>query len=442
MPALRRGALSLTPQAWTASPELFASGPEFAAAAAALQRLGGDLTADDLARTGVAALLGSDEQFDPQTIGADLASYAARGDVEHIELVGLNACDLPNGPIPLAGWELVRLGRSGVRDLMPVPAAADFAPRLGWDLTAAGATWWLRRSTGHKARYRHPPLGLLLHFSTRALHECAVEPLTVLALADDAPLRPLSYYVVECGVAVHCISGENLDYHWVSYGPDEEDIRPQFPTHECYGAFGGCRTQEEWPKLMRFCEVVGPMVERAYQQKKSADSGHRGAERLIRAADHFLNAVIDANPHIPPQQRTVLELSIALEVLLVTGNSGWSRKFRNGAACLGGRNQAEREGIRKHAEAFYTVGSDYRHGGELWSLYDSRDSTASPEGQKSLDVVECRELARKLLLHGLALLDSGTPKSVADLCAEAQYQVETGAWMTNLIDELYSRLQL
>jgi hypothetical protein len=40
------------------------------------------------------------------------------------------------------------------------------------------------------------------------------------------------------------------------------------------------------------------------------------------------------------------------------------------------------------------------------------------------------------LLHGLALLDSGTPKSVADLCAEAQYQVKTGAWMTNVIDEL------
>jgi len=63
---------------------------------------------------------------------------------------------------------------------MPVPAAAYFAPRPGWDLTAAAATWWLRRSTGRKARYRHPPLGLLAHLWTRALHECAIEPLTVL----------------------------------------------------------------------------------------------------------------------------------------------------------------------------------------------------------------------------------------------------------------------
>jgi len=148
VPALRRGLPPSTPQSWTASPELFARLPEFGAAATALQRLGGDLTAADLAQTGVAGLLGSDVQFDVQGVGTDLACYGARGDVERLDLVGLNACR----PVPVAGWELIRLGRSGIDGLMPVPAAARFMPRPGWNLTAAAATWWLRRSTGREAR--------------------------------------------------------------------------------------------------------------------------------------------------------------------------------------------------------------------------------------------------------------------------------------------------
>jgi len=214
---------------------------------------------------------------------------------------------------------------------------------------------------------------------------------------------------------------------------------PWFVEQDYYAHFDESHPQEEWPKWLHFCEVVSPMVERVHQK---ARAGHQGVQRWERATRHFLGAMMDARKDVSPRHRkTVLEFSVALEVLLVTGNSGWSRKFRNRAACLGSRNEAEREDIRKRAEALYKAGSDYRHGGELWSLYDSRDSTTSPEGQKSLDVVECRELARKLLLHGLALLDSGTSKSVADLCAEAQCQDKTSSWMTKVIDELYSRLQ-
>lgn len=418
VPALRRGLLSLTPQAWTASPELFASGPEFAAAAAALQRLGGDLTAADLAYTGVAALLGSEERFDPQQVGADLARYAARGDFECLELVGLNACDLPDGPVPVAGWELVRLGRSGVRSLMPVPDAADFVPRPCWDLTAAAETWWLRRSKGRRAHHS----GLIIDFSTRDLHEYAVEPLLVLALANDAPLRPLSCYVVERGVAVWRTRGEELTYDEVSYGPDEEDVRPQFHDHEYYTHFSGCREQAEPSEWRRFCDVVGPMVEGAHQK---VGKGHQGAERLTRAAGHFLDAVMDARPDVPPRHRTILELSVALEVLVVTGDKDWARKFCNGAAWLGGRDDARRQAIRKRAEALYKAGSDYRHGGELGPLYDSRDTGALQPTDEALDVADCRDLTRQLLLHGLALLTNGMPGSVAEVCARSQGRGES-----------------
>lgn len=59
---------------------------------------------------------------------------------------------------------------------------------------------------------------------------------------------------------------------------------------------------------------------------------------------------------------------------------------------------------------------------------------------RALDVADCRDLVRRLLLHSLALLDSGTPESVADLCARAQDQVEAGNWITNVLDEFHSRL--
>jgi hypothetical protein len=424
----------LTSQVWTAAPELFTSTPEFAAAAVALQRLGGDLTADDLTQTGVAALLGSDKQFDPQTVGAELTRYAARGDVERLYLVGLNACDLPDGPVLVAGWDLVRLGRSGVEDLMPVPAAARFMPQPGWDLTAAAATWWLRRSAGRQARRK----GRVLDFSGRALYEHAAAPLLTLALVDDAALQPLSSYVVDRGVAVHRTGGEDLTYDDLRHGPNDEDVHPEFHDHESYSYFGGRRSQAEWPEWRRFCEVVGPMVESVYQK---VSQGRQGAERFTRAAGHFLDAVMHASPHGPPQQRTVLEFSIALEVLLVTGNSEASLQFRNGAAWLSGRNDAARKAIHAHARDLYNAGSKYRHADKLLSLYDSRDHDAPPASGKVFDIATGRALVRKLLLPGLAVLDSGMQKSTADLCESAQYQAETGRWMSNVVDELYSSLQ-
>jgi hypothetical protein len=416
VPALRRGLPRLTPRSWTESAELFASVPEFVAAATALQRLGGDLTAADLAQTGVAGLLSSDEQFDVQGVGAALARYAAHGDVECLDLVGLNACRLPDGPVPVAGWDLVRLGQSGIEDLMPVPAAARFMPHAYWDLTAAAATWWLRRSAGKKARSN----GRYLDFSGRALHEKAAAPLLVLALADDAPLRPLSYYVVERGVAVHRTGGRDLAYDEFWCGPGEQDMQPFSLDHDTYAHFGGRRSQDQQSKWRHFCEVVGPMVEDVYRK---ASAGHQGAERLTRAARHFLDAVMDTRPGAPPRHRTILELSVALEVLLLTGNmKDWSRKFRNGAAWLGGRDDAGRQAIRKRAEALYKAGSDYRHGGELGPLYDIG---ALQPVNEALDVADCRDLTRQLLLYGLALLANGTPYSVAEVCARAQGQGET-----------------
>lgn len=301
---------------------------------------------------------------------------------------------------------------------MPVPDAADFVPRPGWDLTAAAETWWLRRSEGRRAHHS----GLIIDFSTRDLHERAAAPLLALTLADDAPLRPLSYYIIERGVAVRHTRGEELAYDEFRRGPDEEDVRPQFHDHEYYAHFGGRRGQTQRSEWRRFCDVVGPMVESAHQK---ASKGHQGAEQLIRAAGYFLDAVMDTRPGVPPRHRTILELSVALEVLIVTGNKNWARKFRNGAAWLGGRDDARRQAISKRAEALYKAGSDYRHGGELGPLYDSRDTGALQHADEALDVADCRDLTRQLLLHGLALLDSGTPDSVADHCAMAQGRGES-----------------
>jgi hypothetical protein len=123
-------------------------------------------------------------------------------------------------------------------------------PQSDWNLTAAAATWWLRRSTGQKDRRKSP----ILDVSGRALHENASAPLLVLALADDAPLRPLSYFVVERRVAVHHIHGKELAYYEFPQSPGGQDMRPWFNDHEYYANFGGRRSQAEQLAWQRFCE--------------------------------------------------------------------------------------------------------------------------------------------------------------------------------------------
>ncbi|MGH3515351.1 MAG: hypothetical protein ACRDRB_24265, partial [Pseudonocardiaceae bacterium] len=72
----------------------------------------------------------------------------------------------------------------------------------------------------------------------------------------------------------------------------------------------------------------------------------------------------------------------------VTGNSEASLQFRNGAAWLGGRDDAARKAIRAHARDLYNAGSKYRHGGNLLSLYDSRDHDAPPTSGKVFDITQ------------------------------------------------------
>lgn len=113
-------------------------------------------------------------------------------------------------------------------------------------------------------------------------------------------------------------------------------MQPHFPDHEYYAHFGGRRSQTQQSEWERFCEVVGPMVARAYQK---ASTNHQGAERFVRAAGHFLDAVVDARPHVAPRHRTVLNYRKDWRIVGSTAGiltalsavlAGWAARASNG----------------------------------------------------------------------------------------------------------------
>jgi hypothetical protein len=149
----QRGRLALTPRSWTERATDFRDVAGFAQGETA-RHLGGDLAAEDLAKTGVASLLGSQEGFDVPQLSRELARCAARGDCSSIIHIALDVDGLPEGPTPIAGWELVRYTREQVRALAPIPTAAHHQAWLGWNPTSAALTWWLRRDEGIQERTR------------------------------------------------------------------------------------------------------------------------------------------------------------------------------------------------------------------------------------------------------------------------------------------------
>ena len=73
--------------------------------------------------------------------------FAAGGDSETDELVGLDiAGELPDG-LYIGGWELHRYTEDELDDYELVPAVHT-RNRRAWDRTAAAGTWWLRRPAG------------------------------------------------------------------------------------------------------------------------------------------------------------------------------------------------------------------------------------------------------------------------------------------------------
>jgi hypothetical protein len=423
----QRGPVALVKSAWTERGELFVGVEGFAEARSAACALGGDLTVEDLERTGVAGLLGSGNALPVAQLGMELARYAARGDCPSLVLVALDAHGFPPEATALGDWELVRLRREQVRALAPVPQAADHS-RPGWDQKGAELTWWLRRHRG--IRERTP--GTVISLTDDPYAE-AIAPLLAIALAGlnfageenrFPPFAcPVGRFDVEVGNRVRHIAGSTIEFT----EDDEVGIQTFSRPYSLPVADRG-----------KWRDVVSKLG--LYLRDVQSASG-RAPERFLRAGHHYLRGAVLSATSIWPQQETVFQWMTALEVLLSDGNArgGYSGGFKTNAAWLGGFDDADRHGIRQFAGTLYDAGSKYRHGAELYELNQAGPTERAerrPPGK--LDVRRADRLVRRLMLNGLALLIEGL--GVSELCGKAQHQRAAGDRIAESVRRLHDAL--
>jgi hypothetical protein len=364
-----------------------ASHPAFANAQQLAAALGGDLDSHALERTGVIMLLadaaagGTLDDLDLGTIVADLARYAGGGDCEHLQLVGLDIDGAPDGPTPVAGWELVRLTEADLDRFAPVPAAAHHQPHQAWSREVASRMWYLRRSQGFA-----PPIGLVVRFRSPFLYEPVWRPLVVLALYQDEIPRVAVEYRVEVGRRVQRIAGQELEAF--PAGPDEDEGYLQVQ----YGPFG--IPADEHERFTRFASAVSPLLDSLATQTRT--------ERCFaRAATHFLSAS-ESHLLLGAEGKALMDYSIALETLLGgDAKTEVSRRVSQRAAVLCAFDDDGRLEVKEQIAATYDAGSSYRHGDEPWKLHTQYDSRPPAGKKKTLDLATVHHLTRKVLLRWL-----------------------------------------
>ncbi len=369
------------------------SQPAFGDARRLAAALGGHLDENALERTGVIMLLadaaarGALDDLDLARIAVDLARYAAIGDCEHLELVGLDIDDAPDGPTPVAGWELVRLTEADLDRFAPVSAAARYQPYQPWSREVASETWYLRRSPGFA-----PPIGLVVSFRSPFLYEPVWRPLTVLALYQDEIPRVVVEYRVEVGRRVHRIAGQELEA--LPAGPDENEGHLQVQ----YGPYG--IPAEEQERFTRFANAVALLPD-------SLATRGRDERRFARAATHFLSAS-ESHLMLGAEGKALMDYSIALETLLGgDAKTEVLRRVSQRAAVLCGFDDDGRLEVQAQIKAAYAAGSSYRHGDEPWKLHAQYDSRPPAGKKKTLDLATVHHLTRRVLLRWLIVAARG-----------------------------------
>ncbi len=368
----------------------FVSQPAFASARQLAAALGGHLDNPALERTGVIMLLadaaarGTLDDLDLPTIALDLARYAAGGDCEHLQLVGLDIDDAPDGPTPVAGWELVRLTEADLDRLAPVPAAAPYQPHQPWSREVATQMWYLRRTRGFG-----PPVGLVLSLRSPFLYEPVWRPLMVLALYQDEIPRVAVEFRIEVGRRVQRIAGQELEALPAGPGDDDEGyLQVQYGPYRI--------PADEHERFTRFASAVSLLL-------GSLAAQARTERRFARAATHFLSAS-ESHLLLGAEGKALMDYSIALETLLGgDAKTEVLRRVSQRAAVLCAFDDDGRLDVEAQIAATYAAGSSYRHGDKPWKLHTQYDSRP-PEGKKkTLDLATVHHLTRKALLRWLVV---------------------------------------
>ena len=356
---------------------------------------GRPLDAAALLSTGVFGMLQSRAPHDFHAVAEDLAGYLAGPSVGIWDYAILDGNFTTDDPIPVIDdWELVTPTSDDLRQLLPLPATADYQEGRPFKPQDYGSLTMLRRTLPEL-----PHHGPLLRFDV--FYSLAVDrrahalwrPLLLLSLFENPVLQLWARYQVEPGRRIDKLFD---DVDWDVWTPDGViDIE-----HPRTGDFGD---YIDLPMLRRFLsELSSRMPEDLSGQPNRTES--KPNARLRRSAEHFLSASAHAHGEgevlSELNAETVLHYVIALEGLL-TGEEQpgeLTRKISQRAAVLAGEDDAQRLEIEETVRGAYASRSRYAHG--------------APPPQEDIDLPKLRQAVRRCLLARLVM---GDPTPVGPL---------------------------
>lgn len=380
-----------------------------ASAEAALRALGGGELDDAWTLADVLNPTTRAKSGGTAAIAQRLAAYVARGDADTIELVGLDIAMPTHVEVSVAGWTLGRLPGATQVDFDPIPAL----PRSAfWDSTATYLTAWLRRPVGSRPAVSRTTI------TVSDPHTVAVAPLLALAIVGDEPPRAISHAWAQPGRGVSFATGSRqLDYFEHTDGYLEGEYGP-YRIEQSAAAAWSDRVQR-----------VGDVVGRAFAAN--------GNTRFVDAAEQLLTIAADFHLGWDPLPRLAVEMSTALEILVLDGgNTGEpTRRVTFATTWLAGIDDKDRAAIEKLTKRMYEAGSAYRHGGSRFRLHRTGPH---PDGKKVLDITTGYRLLRRLLLHGAFVLAAG--ENIAELCDRAQISEAARQRLAEVISDGYIQL--
>ena len=217
----------------------------------------------------------------------------------------------------------------------------------------------------------------------------------------------LSHVTAQYGHGVKMAVGS----HDLEYVVDEDGrVHPQ------YGPYHVDRAESH--RWAADAALLGDLIHRVFAEDT------KRVRRFKEAARKFLRISSDLYGGMSPEPRLPLEMSTALELLLLTESRELdiSERVRRGAAALAAGGLGEDQAVREFAGAVYDAGSRYRHGGDEYRLTWGAASSGTAS-RKTLDVERAYRFLHRLLLHGLAVVSEGDSPAV--LCDRDQRDTST-----------------
>jgi hypothetical protein len=363
---------------------------------------GRPLDAGVLISTGVFGMLQSRAPHDFHTVAEELASYLAGRPIDIWDYAVLDANFATDDPIPVIdGWDLVTPTSEELRQLLPLPATADYQPNRPFKPQDYGGLTMLRRRLDER-----PHHGPLLRFDV--LGSLALDrrtyplwrPLLLLSLFENSVLQLWARYQIEPGRRIDKIFD---DVEWEVWTPDGVTDIEQPRT----GDFG---EDADLPTVRRFLSELASRMPEDFSNQASRQED-KTAARLRRCAEHFLTAGHHAYGEgevmlSELNAETVLHYVIALEGLLAGGESDHSeltRKVSQRAAILAGKDDAQRLEIERLVRGAYGARSKYAHG--------------DPPPRDEVNLPKLRRVVRRCLCARLVIGDptpDGALREVAD----------------------------